>query len=103
MIALISQGDALIIVALIGLISTVLVANRRSGKSLEQINRAVNHIGPGEPTLIERVRKLETASDELNKHSRWVRHSMRELARQMGMQIPDDYTDHHEDQPREDD
>lgn len=47
---------------------------------VQQINRAVNHVEPGEITLIQRVRVLE-------QHQQWVREVLTALAAQLGVDI----------------
>lgn len=50
---------------------------------VQQINRAVNHVEPGEATLVQRVRVLE-------QHQQWVRRTLTLLAVQLGVNIDHD-------------
>lgn len=83
MLANVDTGLAMIIAAVIAAIPASLALwNRRS---LAQINRAVNHVSKGEPTLIERVRRIE----EDQRHFRdWVVHTLTAVAEQVGTQLP---------------
>jgi hypothetical protein len=80
--------------ALVGVVISALVAPtwlsylklRKTGRSVDQINHAVNHVADGEPPLIERVRRLE---QENKSHREWERHVFELLARHLGVNIPD--------------
>lgn len=83
MLAEIDMGTATIIAAAIAVVPTVLTIWLR--KSISQINRAVNHVGKGEPTLIERV----TTSERDNKEFReWVVTALTALGNQVGTKLP---------------
>lgn len=84
MLAQIDTGTAMIVAAVIAAIpATLALWNRRS---LAQINRAVNHVGEGEPTLIERVRGIESSQKEFHD---WSISSMKILAKQVGTELPE--------------
>jgi len=84
MLASVDTGTAMIVAAVIAAIPASLALwNRRS---LNQINRAVNHVGKGEPTLIERVRGIESEQKEFR---RWVSSALRQVAIQVGTHLPD--------------
>lgn len=46
-----------------------------------QINKAVNHVQPGDPTLIQRVCALEAGQQ-------WQADALHAIARQVGSQLP---------------
>jgi hypothetical protein len=48
------------------------------------VNRAVNQVKPGEPTLIQRVTSLEA---EQARHRDWTHQSMCAIAHQLGIQL----------------
>lgn len=82
MLANVDTGTAMIVAAIIAAIPASLALwNRRS---LAQINRAVNHVSEGEPTLIERVRRIE----ENQSHFRdWVVLALTAVAEQVGTRL----------------
>ena len=84
-LAVFSVADASIVVALIGLIATY-ITTRRNRKDIKQINKAVNHVGDGEPTLIQRVKRLEARSE---KHAEWESAAFKAIADQIGVQLPE--------------
>ena len=84
MLGILTVGDASIIVALITA-GTTLVAIKRNGRNIEQINNAVNHVGVGEPTLIQRVIRLETATQH---DAAWQQQAFGCLAAQLGIELP---------------
>lgn len=55
------------------------------GEATSQINRAVNHVGPGEPTLIERVKHNER-QDRLFRV--WIQDALVTVATQVGVSLP---------------
>lgn len=76
-------GLAMVIAAVIAAIPASLALwNRRS---LSQINRAVNHVGEGEPTLIDRVRTSEKENKEFRD---WVVQALHAVANQIGTSLP---------------
>ena len=84
MIATLSLAYGTIIAALITSIpASIALWNRRS---LNQINRAVNHVNPGEPTLIERVKRIESNTETFNQ---WVVTALVAVAEQVGTKLPD--------------
>lgn len=86
MIGWLSQGDAAVLVALIGLFGGAQwVQGRKAAKQLTQINKAVNHVGPDEPTLIQRTRNLETV---VAANAAWTAESLHLIARQLGVDLP---------------
>lgn len=84
MIAEIDMGTATVIAALIAIVPTTLALWIR--KSVSQINRAVNHVDKGEPTLIERVRKAEKENKEFRD---WVISALVALGAQVGSKLPE--------------
>lgn len=64
-------------VILIGL----LVNSHRTRRNSEQINRAVNHVAPGSPTLVQRVGNLEASS-------RWQGECIVAIAHHVGAPLP---------------
>jgi HAMP domain-containing protein len=81
MIAL-DTGTATVLAALIAAIPAgIALWNRRA---LNQINRAVNHVEKGEPTLIQRVKKNEEESRDFQK---WVEQALVALAQQVGVKL----------------
>lgn len=59
----------------------LLVNARRSSRETSQINRAVNHVRPGSPTLVKRVEHVETKVD-------WVVDSVSAIATHVGCHLP---------------
>lgn len=88
MMGILSAGDASVVVAVVMAVAGFFAA-RANRKDIRQINRAVNHVGPDEPTLIDRVRKLETNSERQDSHSRWMHEVIDLFAPQLGVQVPD--------------
>lgn len=84
MTAQIDMGMATVIAAAIAVIPTILTLWIR--KSVSQINRAVNHVEKGEPTLIERVRKAEKENKEFRD---WVISALVALGAQVGTRLPE--------------
>jgi hypothetical protein len=56
-----------------------------SRRAIQQINRAVNHRPNGEPTLIQRVARLEQNS---SLHAEWSAQVLVAVAEQVGVDIP---------------
>lgn len=56
---------------------------------LEEIGVAVNHSPQGEPTLVERVRNVESTVDALQALSHWQADATVSLASHVGLAIPD--------------
>lgn len=84
MLALFSVADASIVVALISAVSAILVSTK-SRKDIKQINTAVNHQGPNEPTLIQRVKNIESQSES---HALWEIEVFNAIAKQLGIEVP---------------
>lgn len=81
MIAL-DGGTATVIAAIIAAVpASIALWNR---KSINQINRAVNHVEEGEPTLIQRVKQNEHESREFHL---WVQKALTALAKQVGVHL----------------
>lgn len=81
MIAL-DGGTATVIAAIIAAVpASIALWNR---KSINQINRAVNHVDKGEPTLIQRVKQNEQESREFHM---WVQKALTALAKQVGVSL----------------
>lgn len=83
MLAQIDMGTATVIAAVIATVPTALTIWLR--KSISQINRAVNHVGKGEPTLIERVKNSERENKEFRE---WVVSALVALGDQVGTKLP---------------
>lgn len=83
MLAQIDTGTATVIAAAITIIPTVFAIWIR--KSVSQINRAVNHVEKGEPTLIERVKNSERENKEFRE---WVVSALLALGDQVGTKLP---------------
>jgi hypothetical protein len=68
---------------------------RQKGMKLgiEQINTAVNHQEEGEPTLVERVVRLEKAANASHLHRDWEREAFQTLARHVGAHLNEYPTD----------
>jgi len=83
------QGTATVLVALITVVGGPMIAlfvgQRRQLRELQAVSRAVNHVSPGEPPLIERVRRLERRSDT---QTRWLVDVLTILAAQLGVKLP---------------
>jgi len=92
-IAVFSVGDASIIVAAMALIGTF-VQGHRNRRDIKQISHSVNHIGPDEPTLIQRVVRLERRGQ---RHAKWEADAFGLIAEQLGVRLPDP-PDHPEDE-----
>ncbi len=56
----------------------------RTQREVSQVNRAVNHVQPGQPTLIQRVTTLEA---EQARHRDWTHQSMCAIAHQLGVRL----------------
>lgn len=92
MIAVFSTGDAAIIVAIITAIGAPIVAMLvRQKKSIDQISTAVNHVSPGEPTLIQRVRDIQADNRDFRQ---WTHESIKAIALQVGAEIKDPPEEH---------
>lgn len=92
MTAVFTQADATVVVAIITLIGAPLVTMLvRQRRSIEQINKAVNHVGPNEPTLIQRVRDIQADNAEFRK---WTHDSMKAIAVQVGAKLDDPPAEH---------
>lgn len=82
----ISEGAWAAIAALItGLFGVIAELLRRTLREVRQVNRAVNHVAPGEPPLIERVRRLEQRTDM---QSQWMADVLELVAAQLGVKLP---------------
>ena len=79
-----SPADASVIVAVI-VAATGAIAHRNR-RDIKQINRAVNHQGADQPTLIQRVILLEKNQTI---HTTWTAEALVAVAGQIGVQLPD--------------
>lgn len=77
--AVLGQHDATVLVAVIGVVS--LWIQLRTKRDTRQINNAVNHVGAGEPPLIQRVRDLEA-------HEQWEVDVLNLFATHLGVDLP---------------
>jgi hypothetical protein len=60
---------------------SLLINSHRTRRNSEQINRAVNHVAPGSPTLVQRVGNLEVQSG-------WQGDCIVSIARHVGAPLP---------------
>lgn len=82
LLALLSTGDAAVVVAVLALLfGTSTGIAMRNRRDIKQINRAVNHVEEGEPTLIQRTRWLEESQQ-------WNVATLQAVARQVGVDTP---------------
>lgn len=79
-----SPGDASVIVAVIVAIAGAIA--QRNRRDIKMINRAVNHQGLDQPTLIQRVIRLE-ANQTI--HTTWTAEALVAVAGQIGVTLPD--------------
>lgn len=84
MFSIFSAADAAVIVAVIGGVATWMGVRTR--KEIRQINRAVNHQGDDQPTLIQRVIRLE---ENQAIHTSWTEEALKSVAAQIGAQLPE--------------
>lgn len=82
-LAFFSTGDASVIVAVIVAIAGAIA--QRNRRDIKMINRAVNHQGADQPTLIQRVIRLE-ANQTI--HTTWTADALVAVAGQIGVQLP---------------
>jgi len=73
-----------ILIAQLGGIVVLLIKLARTSEQVRQVNRAVNHVKPGEPTLIQRVTDLE---QQQARHRDWTHQSMCAIAHQLGVRL----------------
>jgi phosphoribosylformylglycinamidine (FGAM) synthase PurS component len=73
MFGFLGTGDAEVIVSIIASVTALLLGGWRISHKqkqldtkLETINRAVNHVGPDEDTLIDKVRQMQVSMEETN-------------------------------------
>lgn len=83
-LAFFSPGDASVIVAVIVAIAGAIA--QRNRRDIKMINRAVNHQGLDQPTLIQRVISLE-ANQTI--HATWTAEALVAVAGQIGVTLPD--------------
>jgi len=83
-LAFFSPGDASVIVAVIVAIAGAIA--QRNRRDIKMINRAVNHQGMDQPTLIQRVIRLE-ANQTI--HTTWTAEALVAVAGQIGVTLPD--------------
>lgn len=84
LLAFFSPGDASVIVAVIVAIAGAIA--QRNRRDIKMINRAVNHQGLDQPTLIQRVIRLE-ANQTI--HMTWTAEALVAVAGQIGVTLPD--------------
>ena len=78
-----SPGDASIIVSLVVFLAGIIA--QRNRRDIKMINRAVNHQGADQPTLIQRVILLEKNQTI---HTTWTADALVAVAGQIGVQLP---------------
>jgi len=83
-LAFFSPGDASVIVAVI--VAAIGAIAQRNRRDIKMINRAVNHQGLDQPTLIQRVIRLE-ANQTI--HTTWTAEALVAVAGQIGVTLPD--------------
>ena len=97
----ISTINSNILIAVIGAIAVLFggavtgLVNRRLSRmevkqeqintATAQINRAVNHVAPGEPTLIQRVKRNEV---EMTNFRDWIQLALSGMSYQIGVTLP---------------
>lgn len=74
---------AIVIAAVVTTFGGVAIA--RMNKSVKQINRAVNHVSEGAPTLVQRVSLIERQNAV---HRRWEQQVFNSFASQLGVKLP---------------
>lgn len=81
--AAVDAGTAQVLGAAVTGISLVIVAwlQVKNNRHLRVINRSVNHIAEGEPTLIDRVRYAEQCQE-------WSTTALSQIAHQVGVGLP---------------
>ena len=84
LLAVFSTADATVVVALIAMIATPTVIAIRTRRDVRQINRAVNHVAPGEPTLIQRVRDIQADNHEFRL---WSAQAIARIAQEVGARL----------------
>jgi hypothetical protein len=83
----IDDGTAAVVVAAIGLVGGVLATLLgRVQRGVSAINKAVNNVPEGTPTLVHRVDDLERR--HLG-HERWMTDCMIAVGSQLGVHLPD--------------
>jgi len=82
-LAYFSPADASVIVAVIVAVAGAIA--QRNRRDIKQINRAVNHQGADQPTLIQRVIRLE-ANQTI--HTTWTADALVAVADQIGVTLP---------------
>lgn len=83
-LAVFSAADASVLVAVIAMIATPTVIAIRTRRDVKQINRAVNHVGLGEPTLIQRVRDIQADNHEFRL---WSAQAITLIAKEVGAHL----------------
>lgn len=73
-----------ILVAQLGGIVVLLIKLARTSREVSAVNRAVNHVQPGEPTLVQRVATLE---HQQARHRDWTHQAMCTIAHQLGVTL----------------
>lgn len=84
MLAVFTTPDAAVIGSLLLLLGTF-VNGARNRRDIKVISRSVNHVGRGEPTLIQRVRRLERHGE---RHAKWEKEAFTVIAQQLGVSLP---------------
>jgi hypothetical protein len=82
---LLSSGDGVAIGAVVTMVTTLVIASR-TRRDVKTINRAVNHVGPNEPTLIQRVTELH---EDHAAFREWTSQGLVLIGRQVGVKLPD--------------
>jgi len=85
-IGVLSAADASVIVALIAMIATPTIIAIKNTRQLNRVERSVNHVGVGEPTLIQMVRDAQADSHEFRV---WTHDAMVRIAAEVGAHLPD--------------
>jgi hypothetical protein len=69
----------------------------KQGRSVDQINRAVNHQSDDQPTLIERVvtveRRTEEIAEDTREHREWEYGVFSAIASHVGLKLPKHHRD----------
>lgn len=68
-----------------GALFALILQNRRNGRKLNEVGRAVNNVPPGRPTLVQRVERLEEMGQ---RRDDYLVQALTILADQLGVKLP---------------
>lgn len=87
---MLALGDvfwASVVTALVALITSGGLVKRFIIRPMRGIERAVNHQGPEQPPLIDRVARIEKSQLESRKYNQWVAASLNKIAKEIGVPL----------------